>query len=409
MRTKLRRLLKSGFDTFSSARWTSGVAASLRRQPAPPSSNIDLLSPEVLLNPYVHYAALRRAGSAQLLTAHGFWLVLGYDDVVYALKRPDIFSSARPTVRFDPLLNEADAPAHTRMRRLLSPYFTSRSAQALEEYVAPTAEQLLSRGEEAAEFDLVEDFAGPVTEMAVGRLLGLTTDETEELRERLAPHRHSLDGKLYLVLVDWFEEYVRRLTESPRACLGSGLLRGAGEAGLAPEEVVGLLKLFWVAGTTTTSRLIAAAALLLLQHPPVRAELRAEMSLLPAFVEEAVRLEAPEQMVWRFTRESVELSGTRIPAGAEVRLCIAAANRDPQHFAEPDSVSLRRSPNQHLSFGAGSHYCPGAAAGRVVARVALERLLARWPDFVNTRPLSAISYEESFSSRALEHLFVRAA
>jgi cytochrome P450 len=134
--------------------------------------------------------------------------------------------------------------------------------------------------------------------------------------------------------------------------------------------------------------------------------LRDDPNLLPAFVEEAMRMEAPEQMVWRVTRQSVELSGARIPEGEEVRLCVAAANRDPAHFSEPDTLSLRRNPNNHLSFAAGPHYCLGAAAGRAVARGALDALLARWPEYVAARPLSSISYEESFSSRALEHLFV---
>jgi cytochrome P450 len=367
------------------------------------------LSPSVLLDPYENYAALRRAGSVHFLTEHGFWIVLGYDDVVHALKRPEIFSSARPTVRFDPILNEADPPAHTRVRRVLAPHFSSRSAQALEDYAETCASRLLERGDGAAEFDLVENFADPVTELAMGRLLGFSRDETENLMRLLAPHKRSLDGEMYRLLEEWLRAYVERARDLPGESLGGRLARGEGEAALAHEEIVGVLKLLWVAGITTTSRLISASALLLLRHPHARAELMEEPELLPAFVEEAVRLEPSEQMVWRVTREGVELSGAQIPAGEEVRLCLAAANRDPAHFPEPDGLSLRRDPNHHLSFAAGPHYCLGAAAGRAVTRAALAALLTRWPDFDAARPLSALSYEESFSSRALEHLFVRPA
>jgi cytochrome P450 len=386
----------------------SGVAAGVRPEQTQAANGINLLRPDVLLNPYPHYAAMRRAGSVHFLTEHGFWLVLGYDDVVHALKHPELFSSARPTVRFDPVLNEADPPAHTRVRRILSPHFSSRSAQSLGEYAADCAVELLGKGDRAG-LDLVDGFAVPLTEMSMGRLLGLSVDETEDLRRRLAPHARRLDGELYRLLEEWLRAYLERQRERPGDSLGGRLIRGEGEAALAHEEIVGVLKLLWVAGTTTTSRLISAAALLLLRHPLVRAELRGDPSLLPAFVEEAMRMEASEQMVWRVARESVELSGARIPAGAEVRLCIAAANRDPQHFSEPDEPSLRRNPNHHLSFAAGPHFCLGAAAGRAMARAALETLLTRWPDFAAARSLSEVSYEESFSSRALEHLYVRAA
>ncbi|HEX8131723.1 MAG TPA: cytochrome P450 [Pyrinomonadaceae bacterium] len=343
------------------------------------------------------------------MTEHGFWLVLGYDEVVHALKQPQIFSSVRPSVRFDPVLNEADPPAHTRVRRILSPYFSTPSVQALEDYAKGCAVELLAKGDGAAEFDLVNNFAVPLTEMLLGRLLGLLPEETEDLRRQLDPHKHSFDGKFYLVLKDWLRAYLGQQQARPADNMGSRLLRGAGEATLTPDEIVAVMKLFWVAGTTTTSRLIAASALLLLEHQQARVEVQSDLRLLPTFIEEAMRLEAPEQMVWRVATEAVELSGARIAAGAEVRLCIAAANRDPEHFTEPDDISLRRNPNHHLSFAAGPHYCIGAALGRMLARVGLETLLSGWPDFRAARPLSAISYEESFSSRALEHLFIREA
>jgi hypothetical protein len=407
MLSKLRHLLKSGLRVPTFAAGASGRAPGSSRQSPHPANGINLLRPDVVQNPYPHYAAMLRGGSVQFLTEHGFWLVLAYDDVVDALKRPQLFSSVRPTVRFDPILNEADPPAHTRVRRILSPYFSAPSVQALEDYAQACAHKLLAVGDETQEFDLVNEFATPLTELLIGRLLGLSEDETEDLRQRLDPHKHRFDGELYRVLEDWLRAYLERLPEESGEKMAARLSRGAGDARLTREETFGVMKLLWVAGTTTTSRLISASALLLLQQPQVKAELQGDMRLLPTFIEEAMRLEPSEQMVWRVATEDVELSGARITAGTEVRLCLAAANRDPAHFAEPDSVSLQRNPNNHLSFAAGPHYCIGAALGRMLARVALDALLSRWPNFCAARPLSTLTYEESFSSRALEHLFVR--
>jgi cytochrome P450 len=109
------------------------------------------------------------------------------------------------------------------------------------------------------------------------------------------------------------------------------------------------------------------------------------------------------------TRDEVTVSGTSIPAGASVNLCIGAANRDPAHFADPDALDLRRGHNKHLSMGSGPHHCVGAALGRMEVRVALEVLLTEWPEFREARPLYTVSFEESLRTRALKNLYVRRA
>ncbi|HKO61267.1 MAG TPA: cytochrome P450, partial [Pyrinomonadaceae bacterium] len=311
-------------------------------------SAMNLLRPDVVRNPYAFYAALRRTGPVHFLKEHEFWLVLDYDDVIHGLKHPQIFSSVRPTVRFDPILVETDAPAHTRVRRILSPYFSPQSLQDLEAFARYYALKLLNAGDRSAEFDLVENFAEPLAEMTIGRFLGFSEEETEELRLCLAPLRHPSDSSLYQVLEEWMRDYLNRVRPNSDQSLGHQLMRGEGEAALGPEEAVGLMKLLWSAGTQTTGNLIASSTLLLLGHPNVRTKLQDDTNLLPTFIEESLRFEAPELMSWRVTREEVELSGVSIPAGAEVRLCIASANRDPKHFADPDNLSLQRKVNNHL-------------------------------------------------------------
>lgn len=401
-RRSLRALGLAGARAGQSARGEARAAH------VPAAADINLLRPDVLRDPYPHYAALARSGSAHFLTRHGFWLVLGYDDVAQALKNPRVFSSVRPVEAFDPVLIDADPPEHTRARRSLAPHFSAHPASALEGFTRECAERLLAAGDKDGGFDVVNDYAVPLSELVTGRFLGLPHEETAALGRELRARKNQLSD-LSPLLTEWSRKYLEGLRESPREDACSRLLRGEGDRALAPEEVASLLKLLWAAGTLTPAISVALSVLLLLRHPDARRELQSDMSLLPAFVEESLRLESPGPVISRVAREEVTVSGALIPAGATVNLCIGAANRDPAHFAEPDRLSLRRSPNKHLSMGAGPHHCIGAALGRMEVRVALEVLLTRWPKFREARPLYTLSYDESVRTRALKSLYVRRA
>lgn len=368
------------------------------------ATSVNLLRADLVQNPYPHYAALRATGSAHFLTEHGFWLVVTHADVWQCLKQPQLFSNS-PGQQLDPALVGADPPAHTRVRRIMNPYFSVEAIQSLEAYTRDRAEKLLAAGRHEKEFDLVSGLAAPLTESVVGRFLGLAEEETSELRERLSPHKYRLDVTSS-ILEHWARQYLAKAQTANDGSLCSQLRRRTNAETLTEEEVVSVIKLLWIAGTTTTSMLIATSALLLLRHPDIRKQVQEDFTLLPLFVEEALRFDAPEQMAWRIAREDVELAGASIPAGAEVRFCLGAANRDPQHFAEPDRLILQRQPNDHLSFAAGPHYCLGAQLARLEARVALETLLRDWPNFRPARHLSTIAYLESFHFRALQSLFV---
>jgi len=367
---------------------------------------MNLLRADVVQNPYPHYAALRRAGSVHFLAEHGFWLVLNYEDVVQCLKQPQLFSNS-PGQQLDPALVGADPPAHTRVRRIMNPWFSNQSIQSLEDYTRGCAEMLLAQGRAEKEFDIVSGLASPLTESVIGHFLGLSDQEARELRERLRPHKYQLDVASR-ILEDWAREYLGKLQTSPGGGLCSQLLRKTNAETLTLEEIVSVIKLLWIAGTTTTSMLIATCVLLLLRHPRLRQEVQQDLDLLPHFIEEALRFDAPEQMAWRLAREDVYISEASIPLGADVRFCLGAANRDPKHFAEPDSLILQRNPNDHVSFAAGPHYCLGAQLARMEARVALEALLTDWPNFRTARHLSTIAYLESFDFRALKNLLVTA-
>jgi cytochrome P450 len=372
-----------------------------RRAPRPHDDGmVDLTRPDVLHDPYPHYAALRERGPVHYLPRHDFWLVVGYDAVAAALKDTAHFSSMRQPVRFDPVMNEADPPAHTAVRRSTAPFFSAAVVAGLEERARGVAHGLLDELSGRGEVELVREFAAPYVERVVGAFLGLDPDECESLRRRLGAYGEDQQEERFRELEAWSHEQVA--ARGPGS-LAARLLDGGTHP---PEAAAGLIKLFWVAGTTTTARLVAACALHLLRYPELRAALRADPARVAALVEEAARLDPPEILLWRTAREGAEAGGTAIPAGAEVRLCVGAANRDPARFRDPDRVVLDRAPNPHLSFGAGPHFCPGSRAARLQVRVAVEALLARWPQAEAARPLSTVAYAPSPNYRGLTELFV---
>lgn len=368
----------------------------------PPAADegLDLAAPGVVRDPYPHYAALRRAGPVHFLPRHGFWIVVGYDEVSRALRTPEQFPSARKPPRFDPVLNEADPPAHTRVRRTVAPAFTPAAVSALEGHVRACAAALLD--EAGPGMDLVEEFAVPLTERVAGALLALPPAECEALRARLHPHRNAQDGRMFDEVDDW----ARTHAADPGPSLAARLFQADANPPLSAGEVAGLVKLLWFAAITTTGRLIPAAALRLLLHPEARERVAADRALVPALVDEAARMDPPEQILWRLAGPDAELGGVRIPPGAEVRLCVGAANRDPARFPDPDRFILGRDPSPHLTFGAGPHFCPGMRLARLQATVAIETLLERWPHFQATEPLDRVEYVHSTDYRALTALRV---
>ena len=225
--------------------------------------------------------------------------------------------------------------------------------------------------------DLVNAFAVPISERVAARFIGLTEAETGELVSLIGPDRWVLDyiPKLH----DFFARCLRKDKARPASSLWARMTSGPEDQRFDPAEAVTILALIWVAGTTTTGMLIASAACALLYQPAVRAEVLQHPDLIPALIEETMRLEAPEQTVWRRTRAATVLGGTQLPPGAEIRLHLGAANRDPAQFAHADSFILRRQKQANLAFGSGIHQCIGAGIARLTCRVALERLLARRP------------------------------
>jgi cytochrome P450 len=357
---------------------------------------LDLGDPAVAQDPFPLYEELRRTGSVHYLAADRSWGVLGYDDVASVLSQPQVFSSS-PHKVFDPLLLGADPPEHTTLRRALAGELATKLpeiARDTEEAARRLLESLAAR----AEFDAIRDFARPLTDGIAARLLGFDDVTAGTIRSVAGEGRQELTSAYGAIV----PPIAAALREAGGSATWESVLAKSGvepRAHLAP-----FLRFLWSAASRTSRQTLGAAIHLLLRHPEARDWISANDDAVPLFVEEVIRYEPAEHFVARLTRTDVIVSGVKIPANARLKLCLAAANRDPVRFDDPAALIPQRSPNRHLGFGAGPHRCPGSRVAQAETVTALRVLLKLMPHYRATRPLSSVRYLEGPSSRALEAL-----
>jgi cytochrome P450 len=355
---------------------------------------VDFGSEGAIRDPYPLLEGLRAQGPVHFLPRHGYWLALGHQEVSAALRRPDLFTSA-PGAGLDPVLLAAPPEHHARARRIVANNL--RPEQEVGPEAIAIADHLLDRPDISGRLDLVGDFAVPLSEKVAARFFGLTEADFAAISQIVGADRY---GLAYVpALQAWFARYAE---DGRPDTLLARMTGGAGDRFTA-AEAASILTLMWVAGTTTSGMLIASAAKILLYQPDVRAEVIEHPGLISDLIEETLRIEPPEQTVWRRTSAEASLGGVTIPAGAEVRLSLAAANRDPRHFADAASFMLQRKP-AHLAFGGGLHHCIGAGLARLTARIALERLLLHVPHMRPELPINRLRYAASDHFRALAAL-----
>ncbi|MFG2714555.1 cytochrome P450 [Streptomyces goshikiensis] len=353
-------------------------------------------------DPYSFYARLRTAGPVHLIAAPSpeyepSWLVVGHEEARAALNHPglskdwrgsDLFASALATPANANML-ESDPPQHTRLRRLVAREFTARRVEALRPRVEQITHELLdamaARPERTA--DLIKALAFPLPMTVICELLGVPDLDRERFRywssEVVAPTGSAPDNTPHRELGAYLGELVEAKAKSPGEDLLSALIRTRDEDGdsLSPDELIGMAFLLLVAGHETTVNLISNGVRALLAHPEQLAGLRADYDgLLGGAVEEMLRYDGPVQnATFRYARADVEIGGAVIPAGATVLVSLAAADRDPGRFPEPDRFDIRRTAQGHLAFGHGLHFCIGAPLARMEGRVAVRALLERFP------------------------------
>lgn len=361
-----------------------------------------LLNPEVLANPYPLFHRIRSADPVHWDVFLHSWVVTRYEDVIRVLRT---FSADRtPTPeqlrsmgleQLSPIaalmvkqMLFMDAPMHTRIRSLASFAFTPNRVAVLRDRIGRVADRLLARVLDHGEMDVIAQFASPLPAIITASMLGVPEDDHEQLKawsasfaEMLGNFQHNPDhipGILKTVqdMTAYFRDRIREQKKHPREGLVHALLTAEVNGDkLTEEEVVANSIITMVGGQETTTNLIGNGLLTLLRHPGEMQRLRSNPALLASAVEELLRYEPPSQHTARIAPSNQMMGGKELQAGQAVIAVMAAANRDPDRFPDPDRLDLGRTDNRHLSFGWASHFCFGAPLARMEGQIAFERLV----------------------------------
>lgn len=370
-----------------------------------------IADPTVRANPIPFYEELRTRGSVvrtrvnYLVTDHGVaHELLRSDDfrVITAgggLPAPLRWLEGRTrTETLHPLLPPSllavEPPEHTRYRKTVSSVFTSRAVTALRDRVEDTAATLLDGlSETGGIVDIVDLYCSQLPVTVIGDILGVPDDDRSKVLEFGELAAPSLDFGLSWPQYQsvqrglegfnaWLGAHLQRLHEDPADNLMSQLIEASQDGvKLDPTELRAVAGLVLAAGFETTVNLLGNGIRILLDNPDQLATLRADPSLWPNAVEEILRLESPVQLTARVAQNDTVLAGIPLRRGELVVMCLAAANRDPAVFPDPNRFDVRRSnAGRHLAFSGGRHFCLGAALARTEGEVGLRQFFTRYPD-----------------------------
>jgi cytochrome P450 len=361
-------------------------------------------------DPFPLFAEVRRRGpvhKATLADGHDAWLIVGYEEAKAALNDPrvskdmhaalaksgGVAAEGLPGPAFARHMLAVDPPDHTRLRRLVAAAFSLRRVEALqddiENIVTNMLDEIAAQGPDAV-VDLVASFAFPLPFTVICQLLGIPESWRapfgRSLLEMLVPTRTPQEYAAAKVASDMvvatLAELVELKRQEPDDALVSALISARdGEDRLSEQELNSTIFQLIIAGHDTTSSLIGNAVVALLTHPNQLARLRQDPSLIAGAVEEIIRYDAPvPHSTFRYAPEEIEVAGVVIPAGAQVIVSLASANRDGSHYTQPDELDIARSDGRHLGFGHGIHFCLGAPLARMESQIALVALFQRFPD-----------------------------
>jgi pimeloyl-[acyl-carrier protein] synthase len=367
-----------------------------------------LLDPQVLANPYPLYRRLRTEDPVHWDPFLHAWVVTRYADVVKVLRdfsadrtpRPEHFNAIGLSA-LEPIAQVMvkqmlfmDAPAHTRLRALASAAFTPQRVEILRSHIQEIANSLLDAVANRGGMDVIADFAAPLPAIVTAEMLGVPVADHRQLKqwsadfaEMLGNFQHNPDHVPRVLrslrgLIAYFRDAIRQQHTQLREGLVHALLHAEIEGDrLTEEEVIANCIITMVGGQETTTNLIGNGMLSLLRNPDELEKLRSNFSLIPSAVEELLRYESPSQHTARLAPNDTALGGKMIGKRQAVIAVMAAANRDPERFPDPDKLDINREDNRHLAFGWASHFCFGAPLARMEGQIALETLLRRLPNW----------------------------
>lgn len=354
----------------------------------------------LVADPYPVYRRLREEKPLYHNEEHDFYAVSRFDDCERGLPDWRTFPSSRGAileliksgVEIPPgTLIFEDPPVHDIHRKLLMRVFTQRRIASLEPRVREFTRRVLDPLVGSGRFDLITEVADQVPMRVLGMLLGIPETDQEAIRESADTSlRTEAGGKMDLrggavLSNETFVDYIAWRRENPSDDVMTELINAefVDEHGerrtLTSAEILTYLTVVAGAGNETTGRLIGWTGSTLARHPDQLAEVVKDRSLVPAVVEEVLRLEPPGPFIGRYVDADAEFHGQTVPAGSAILFIVASANRDARRFADAESFDIHRPMGQRLTFGHGVHYCLGAALARLEGRVVTEELLERFP------------------------------
>ncbi|MHC9295473.1 cytochrome P450 [Mycobacterium sp. LTG2003] len=416
-------------------------------------ATVDYFSdPAVTQDPYEYYDYLRSQGPVFVEPHHGVVAVTGYQEVMAAFKDTESFSAVNaiggpfPPLPFEPEGDDItaqieahrhefpifehmvvmDPPEHERARSLLSRLLTPRRLKENEDYMWQLADRQLDEFISNGRCEFLGEYAKPFATLAITDLLGVPEEDRAEFRLALGAGKQpgsrvgALDGEPVGLnplqyLDDKFSAYIAERRREPRADVLGGMASATYPDGSIPEllEVVRPATFLFAAGQETVTKLLSAAVQTLGERPDYQQLLRDKPDLIPAFIEEALRMQSPTKVDFRLARKTTTLGGVHIKAGTVLMLCLGAANRDPRKFNDPNEFDIQR-PNvrEHIAFGRGIHTCAGAPLARVEGVITVHRLLDRMRDIAISEAAHGpagdrrYAYEPTFLLRGLTELHI---
>jgi cytochrome P450 len=394
----------------------------------------DLFAPEVIADPYSYFGHLRWIDPVHWNERFQLWVITGYDEVVWLLRHHELFSSEimknstappYPPVDSDDLplfeevrefradqLVEKDRPVHLEQRGVVHSYFTPTAMEAWRPFVRDAVAELLDELEPAGEMDVLTDFAAPLPVRVIAQMMDVPFEDRDLLREladsilymnrgepyRLRPLTEGMRG-----ILEYAAPLVEQRLECPGEDLISALAQGEKADVFTRHQVLVNTGLLLFAGHETTMNLICNGLLAFIRHPGEWDRLAADPSGMSRLAtEECLRYDPPVKSTQRIAAEDVDLSGKTIRKGDRIRWIMAAANRDPAIFVNPDRFDIGRQPNPHISFGSGIHYCLGVALARMEGQEVFRAMAERFPRFELDADL--VEYQPSIQFRSLKSL-----
>lgn len=388
-----------------------------------------LLDPELLADPYPLYRELRDHSPVLWDPFLHSWVITGYDEVMQVLHDFSARCAPEPAqlraMGLDMLTPAAellvrqmlflDPPDHTRLRALAQSAFTTTRVEAMRNHIQEITDRLLDPVVPRKHTELLADLAEPLPSIVTAEVYGVPVEDYRKLKawsvdfgQMLSNLQLDPDNAGHIMhsvneMVEYFEAAIRRPASESRPGLVQWLANAEVNGDrLSAAEMVANLIITMVGAQETTTNLIASGILSLLRNPAELARLREDPAILPSAVEELLRYESPSQKTARKALEDTVIAGKTIRKGETVIAVMAAANRDPRRFPDPDRLDLTRPDNRHLAFGWARHFCFGAPLARIEGAIAFSTILRRLPNLrLDPRP---IEWREHVGLRGLKAL-----